>query len=312
VGDVIIQNEETDLVLSSAPEFSADGTWPPVATDWTPLRWELFEAAMSGELGRFAYEMVKRDNENTKLKRKVGFSDTLIANISRQDGFIGGNAQGTLSLMDLVYYNAPGIWPTPMTDLEVFSLKETWDDPSRRKVFPFDTTGHEELRRVVHSARWRRQDPVIQLPPGATHEVTHSVTTGLTAERSQTLSRALGLNVGGGAAGIQAQINSQLTQEFGLRLEITAQQEQVRKLTLSNQSANNSRRFALWHIDQQITITALEMPPTAFHWAAGQLSPRRGKDPLNRGLRSRWAPRGEVEFVASDEPFITFIEIDRS
>jgi hypothetical protein len=154
-----------------------------------------------------------------------------------------------------------------------------------------------ELRRLVYAARWQREDPVVQLPPGSTHEMTHTVTTGLSVERSQMLARSLGLSVGGDTAGLQAKLNSQLQEDFGFKLNISAQEERSTKLTLTNQSSDCYRLFALWHVDHRITVDALDMPV------------RRG---ISGGFRPTWAPRGNAQFVTTNEPFITFMEIRRS
>jgi hypothetical protein len=164
---------------------------------------------------------------------------------------------------------------------------------------PFRTENQplHELRRLVYSARWQREDPVVQLPPGSTHEMTHSVTTGLSVEHSQMLAKSLGLSVGGDTAGFPARLSSQLQEDFGFRLNITAQKERSTKLTLTNQSSDCYRLFALWHVDHRITVDVLDLPV------------RRG---LSRELRPAWAPRGDVQFVTAGEPFITFTEIRRS
>ena len=41
---MLIRSYDTSLALSPAPKFGLDGSWPPVETEWLPVRWELFEA----------------------------------------------------------------------------------------------------------------------------------------------------------------------------------------------------------------------------------------------------------------------------
>ena|ERR1039457_238430 len=154
-----------------------------------------------------------------------------------------------------------------------------------------------ELRRVVHAVRWQRQDPVIQLPPGSTLEVTHSVTTGLTVERSQMLAKSLGLSTGTNAAGVQARLSSQLNREFRLQLDIRAQEEKTRKLTVTNESAAHYRRFALWHVSHRITVDALDVP---IH------------EECSTPCFATWVRRGDVEFVLGAHPFLTYTEVPRS
>jgi hypothetical protein len=293
--DVIIRNEETGLVLPSAPEFDADGTWPPVTTDWTPMRWGLFEAEQLGEMANYAYVVVNFSRQSQVWV----ITDSLLTDINLHEGVlqIPFWHRSLFRLKDQPLASSKDLTPFLVKDFSFL----------RKSAIPLTSRSRYELRRLVHAERWQRHDPVIQLPPGATHEVTHSVTTGLTAEGSQALSKALGLNLGGNVAGIQAGISSQLTRQFGLRLEITAQQEQAKKLTLSNQSASRYTRYALWHVDHRVTVTALELLPSSVVMKDGGAWTKDGEDP-----RARWAPRGEAEFAASDDMFITFTEIDRS
>jgi len=111
------------------------------------------------------------------------------------------------------------------------------------------------------------------------------------------LAKSLGLAVGGETAGFQAKLDSQLQEEFGLKLNITAQEERSTKLTLTNQSNDCYRLFALWHVDYRITVHALDVPV------------QRG---LSEGFRPTWVSRGDINFVTTNEPFITFMEIRRS
>jgi hypothetical protein len=135
---------------------------------------------------------------------------------------------------------------------------------------------------------------VIQLPPGAPHEVTYSVTTGLSTEHSVALAKSVGLSAGGKIAGHQAELNSQFRQEFGIKLDITAREEQVKKLTLTNQSSDHYRLFSLWHVDHRITVDAL-----SFRIESGRPQPT-------------WSPRSDVEFATINQPFVTDTSIERS
>jgi hypothetical protein len=131
-------------------------------------------------------------------------------------------------------------------------------------------------------------------------------------------------------------LSSQVNKEFGLRLEITAQEESTRTLTLVNQSENRYRRFALWHIDHQITVTALDLVGYEHLDSAGYkrlensaLGSSRVKRLALRGidrhfsvessaqpgrtglLRPIWAPRAEAVFATADAAHVTYVEIDR-
>jgi hypothetical protein len=337
-----IRNQETGLVLKSAPEFGKDGAWPPVATEWTPLRWELFESAEFKPTTFAAYGLVKlydyaftRSRGSKKLTVTADFlRDDPLHNklFSLSWALIGGEGNNFEVAYGMQIEGISAAHRRYQDTLTSFGYNvQTWSSNGGRVPRP------SELRRVVHSERWRRQDPVIQLPPGATHEVTHSVTTGLTVERSKQLATSLGLNLGGNVVGIQNRLSSQVNKEFGFRLEITAQGENTRTLTLTNQSENRYRRFALWHIDHQITVAALDLVgyeplDSAGHErlensAIGSSHVRRwavrGKNrnslvessaqPGRPGLlRPVWAPRGEAVFATADAAYVTYVEIDRS
>lgn len=64
---------------------------------------------------------------------------------------------------------------------------EPWPHIVYTQFNKVDELRRNELRRLVHAARWKRQDPVIQLPPASAHEMTYSVITGLSIEHTQTL-----------------------------------------------------------------------------------------------------------------------------
>jgi len=119
----------------------------------------------------------------------------------------------------------------------------------------------------------------------------------MTVGRSQRLAKSLGLSTGTKVAGVQADLSSQLTREFRLELDIRAEEEKTRKLTITNQSAEHYRRFALWHVDHRITVDALGVPVPA-----GRLMQ----------CSATWTPREDVEFVLGDDPFLTYIDVDHS
>jgi len=133
-----------------------------------------------------------------------------------------------------------------------------------------------ELRRLIYSKRWEREDPVIQLSAGSSLEVTHRVRVGLNMERTQTLAKALGMRIGGSVA----EIGSHLEQQLEVRLEISSEEERTKALSLT--PGIRPRRFAIWDIAHQVKVEALDIVT----------------DPFGT-VRSRWLPRGQVEFVAN-------------
>jgi hypothetical protein len=200
---VMIQGQETGLRLPPAPEFGSDGTWPPEVTEWVTLRWQLFDAKNSSIDAAATYTALRflwhPNNDNPMFT-----ADALKEDFLRE--FFRFVPRG-ISVSDL---SRDGSVTVRLRD---WALADRHFLPGKRCG-----SNSPELRRLVHSVRWRRKDPVIKLPPGAAHEVTHSLTTGLSAEHSSILADSLGITLGGTAAGAQAKLSSTLQREFGGRV----------------------------------------------------------------------------------------------
>jgi hypothetical protein len=251
----VLRNETTGLSLPQAPEFSREGAWPQLTSEWIPAQWALFECETEDSRGSFMYFVISQMAVTAGAEIKTG--DALQEDFLR-DWLSGKDRQ-------LLYAS---------------------------KVFP--ASMNRELRRVVHSVRWRRQDPVIQLPPNATHEVVYSIDAGMTIERCQTLSGNLGLKLDGKAVGIPAVLDAQLAKSFSLKVTVTEQRQHSQRLVLENTSPSRYRRYALWNVENRIETSAF--------------SP----DPNYLAKRSTsWVPRGAgVEFAMPSDPFITYVEAD--
>jgi hypothetical protein len=51
-----------------------------------------------------------------------------------------------------------------------------------------------EVREIVYSLAWARHDPVVQLPPGVSHEHSYSMMCGISETQTRELTQSLGLN----------------------------------------------------------------------------------------------------------------------
>lgn len=285
---MLIRSQEVGT-LPSAPEFGDTGAWPPVATDWLPLRWELFSAE-TPEWAPFAAYLVllvsaQRGN-NALLEEDALRSDFLHESVfsrspvafeyAKKYPFALGNAKRDNNFT-----------------IRIEPPEGTSFDPS------FIPGGVNELRRLVYATRWKRKDPVTLLPPRSVYEMTYSVTTGLSIEHSETLAKSLGINTGGKFPGLETRLNSHLSRELGIKFDVTSQVDRSTKLTLTNPSDDHYRLFALWHVDHQITVDALELPMSEHQDYTAELQPE-------------WVSRGIIEFVTTSEPFVTFAEINRA
>ena len=130
--------------------------------------------------------------------------------------------------------------------------------------------------------------------PDASHELAHTVTTGLSLEQSQTLTESLGLDLGGKAVGLQAKLSYKLQEQFGLQLSITATEETSTKLTLSNQSKDRYRIFALWQVDHRLSVYSLKVPV---------------KINISQDPQPEWKLCDQAEFTIANQPFITYTEV---
>jgi hypothetical protein len=281
---MLIRNHHV-RVPPPAPEFGKKGSWPPIATDWLTLRWELFRAATTEITAFMAARVAMLEGNDSPL---------LTEDAMRTD-FLH---EAVFSQSSTVYNDSEFQFNTPRG--AVAFNRPPWERASPNWLFrgqgEISFPDKFEIRRLVHAARWKREDPVIQLPPGATHERTHSITKGLSVEHSRKLAESLGMSAGVETAGLQAKLSSQLDQEFGFKLDISALEESGAKLTLTNQSNDHYKLFALWHMEHQITIDTLTMPVYAK---------------LKKGSLPTWEPQSGVEFTAANQPFVTFAEIER-
>lgn len=281
----MIQNYETGLCLPSAPEFGPDGKLPPEATEWVPLRWQLFET------------------KNISIDAAITYAALLIWGINHDNSIFSADALNDNFLHEFFVWVVRGVnvkYTSAGANVSSNMLADWFAPPGQR--YPAAArkcdARSRELRRLVHSVRWRRDDPVIRLPPGSTSGMTCSSTTGLSIERSMTLANSLGITLGGASAGVSARLNSELQSQFMLQLNITAENSKTNTITLQNSSHDHDILYAVWHKEYSIAVTALDVGP--FNLILADEAP----DP-------RWRTRGYVEFVSEDQTHITSTKVDR-
>lgn len=298
---VLIRRCETGLSLPHAPEFGPDGAWPPVVTQWVPLSWALFwtEHALWEDRSDLDPDALAPAAILQIYSPRPAVGDALRTEDALRDDFLHESLLAWFPQETV--FHPMGAGGARLRDGN-FLLYKGRDD---REGIAIYTEPPGELRRAVRSVRWRRKDPVTQLPPGVTHEMTQSVTTGLSVEHSRTLADSLGFDLGGEAAGVQAKLSSQAQEQLGLKLDITSQQQHSTKLTLCNSSEDRYRLFALWHVDHRISVDALTLPADN----PGARKPVFGSH--SHGFRPAWQPRESVEFAAENDSHITYVEVSR-
>jgi hypothetical protein len=301
VSFVLIRKKETGLSLHSAPGFGPAGEWPPLVTDWVPVRYDLFDASQHDLGAMVAYRAIQKAHFDPSL---VLFEPAhpLFSEDGLGEGFLFGSVfegypEGTRLSVSLSRKNSK----IKYIRVDFPGDGTKWDGKSEILYAVFES----ELRRVVHSVRWRRTDPVTQLPPGASITITDSVTTGLSTEYSQTLATSLGFSIGSGLHGAaQANLSSQLQQQFGITLQITSQEQASDQRTVSNPGTDRSRLFAFWHVDHRIDVDFLTIGPQV---GAGPAPDSPGV--AHFALRPEWTALSSVEFTAKSAPHITFTEV---
>jgi hypothetical protein len=110
---------------------------------------------------------------------------------------------------------------------------------------------------------WRREDPVSQLPPGASLERRVKLDIGVTDSTTAELTASLGLSAAVGPAELSAKLGSCLKRTVTLTRQTTVETT----VTLTN-SSNNYRQFAIWHRIHGIWVALLAHGSNGgFEWS---------------------------------------------
>ena len=110
------------------------------------------------------------------------------------------------------------------------------------------------IRLVRSSMIWTRDDPVMELPPGASVTVVTKWTAGVTEAKAVELSKSLGVTIRGFSLG---EINGQIAKQTSGTVSISRQEEFSQELTLRNDDTHLYRRFALWERVEQVEVAEL-------------------------------------------------------
>jgi len=278
--------------LSKAPEFGPGGAPPPIVTNWQAKRWELFEVEPS---------------ETSGLGDLV--ASALIAVLSERDPGIDTAIEGLLRAGDLLDRESSAAVFTAVP-LPVTAELSHWRDgrPTRIGIQgPDGVLGEANasvLKRVTHSQRWRRNDPIMQLAPGSSLAVTLSDTTGLSIEQSKMLATSLGMSLalGSDKVGVKGGLNSSLQQQLGVKVDFTTQKQEANTVTITN-SSDQSRLYALWHVDYRISVDSLSASLSESH-ITGQTTV------VYDTIESFWSTDWVAEFTVTSDPHITSITVD--
>jgi hypothetical protein len=154
----------------------------------------------------------------------------------------------------------------------------------------------DELREAVYSQAWQRADPIVQLPPGASHELAYTTTCGVSATQTTELAQSLGLKVGQAA-----QLAGQLSSKFAIQAALTEQRTVTETVTLRNDGPRAYRLYARWSIRHDVTVSRILTPPG--HRRQGSL-----KEDIERRAHVQLY---RLSFTASPTAVLTYCEIEK-
>jgi hypothetical protein len=158
-----------------------------------------------------------------------------------------------------------------------------------------------EVREVVYSQAWERDDPIVQLPPGATHEQSYSLTCGISETQTRELAQSLGLKLGKAGA-----LTGELSSKFGIATTISEQRSLTDTVTLRNDGTQTYRLYARWFVHHEITVQRLEMPEGQDWQGTGQ----DWQEVLNETIGSyRRSLLCKVSFMSPHTVVLTYCEV---
>jgi hypothetical protein len=214
------------VALGEPPPFGAGGAWPPLESPAIVVATATFHTAPRPGRASGEYQGT--------LARWSGLSTTTKV--------VTGTLAGTAGLV---------LWPFAVTGavagLGYMGVKKTL-----RKI----RTGKAgELREIVYSQAWGRDDPIVQLPPGAAHEHSYSMTFGISETQSRELGQSLGLKLGK-----EIKLTGELSSKFGIAATISEQQSVTDTVTLRNSGTHAYRLYARWFVRHEIKVQRIEIP----------------------------------------------------
>lgn len=223
------------VVLGDPPSFGSNGTWPPISTRPVVIASAVFQTASRPSQASGDYQAT--------LARRSFINPTTKA--------VAGTASGVL------------FWPAGVAILGYVTVKKIRAGKNR------------ETREVVYSQAWQRDDPVVQLPPGATHEQSYSMTCGISETQTRELTRSLGVKLG-----LAGALTGELSSKFGIATTVSEQRSMTDTVMLRNEGTQAYRLYARWFVRHELTVQRLEIP----------------EEQASQGVRQNWweAPDGTL------------------
>jgi hypothetical protein len=254
---VFMARDDGAVVLGDPPAFGSAGAWPPLESQPVVIASAVFQANL--------YPGGRRTREYRDAVAHSSSLNPLLARVIWQSASLISSPSEEF----------------PLTVLSLMGMK------------PKDTS---EFRQVVYSQAWRRDDPIVQLPPGATHKQSYSITSGISEAETSRLARSLGLKIGKTGA-----LTAELSNKFGIATTINEQRTVTNTVTLSNSGGQAYRRYARWLVRHEITVHQLEAPEN-------QDGPEILKGTVDSSRRNLLC---KVNFMAPGAAILTYCEVQK-
>jgi hypothetical protein len=158
----------------------------------------------------------------------------------------------------------------------------------------YDKHGFEpdrtDARRIIWRQCWERDDPIVQLVPGASTTYSTRLTSGISNEVLQEFSSSIGIGAKISVVDLTATLSNRLSRKMTMSTEI----ETTSSLQLSNPREGFLRRIAVWHPVNMISVDKVA-------WAAEPAFPEYDEEFF-------WRRLTEIE-VAGSGVQQTFIDV---
>jgi len=249
------------VVLGDPPPFGSNGAWPPISTGPVIIASAVFQTAPRPGQVSGGYQATLARRSFINPKTKA----------------VAGTVGGAL------------FWPAGVAMLGYAAVKK----------IRAGKTG--ETREVVYSLAWQRDDPIVQLPPGATHEQSYSMTCGISETQTRELTRSLGLKLGHAGA-----LTGELSSKFGIATTVSEQRSITDTVMLRNEGTQAYRLYARWFVRHELTVQRLETPEEQFSQGARRNWGEVSDETLGSLRRS---PLCTVSYMSPHTVVLTYAEV---
>ena len=249
------------IVVGAPPEFGADGSWPPLRS--SPVFVGQESVLLLAEKPTLAITTHKR-----RVAAAAGVTTLLTAG---------------LALL---------IW-VPVGAIVMVRRKlaaRRWAKLAR------GSDAESEIRKLVYSQQWVRDDPIIQLPPGTAQEKQFSIAGGITQTHMQELAKSLNIPAG--------ELSTALSSKIGFEVNVKVEASQTETLRLQNDSPEKYRLYARWSVVHRLDVYRFPLSSDAPRELIDQLL----ADQSDVGSQ---APFLTVETVERNTTNFTSIDLER-